>query len=347
MGNSRFHSYLYETMIRFPGVATLHDFCLAGFHLHYGHLYGVERQYIRDELLRWYPEDAEKIRARLDSWGEDWRRDAIAVECAREGWYLNRRLLGSGNLVVVHSPWCLERVRDTCPDLAGRAVVIPHGVTLRRPSESERRAIRDRFGIPRDALMVASFGFVHPDKMCPEALDAFALVAQDDPSALFIFVGEDADGGVVRRHAEALGLGDRARFLGRTSIADFVALASVADVGVNLRRPPTNGETSGALLYLLSSGVATIVTDVATFSDYPDRAVRKVRWEAEGADGLCRAMRELVGDRRVREAMGRSAWEHIRRHYEWPRVAEQYVAAIERSHAERGGGRRRPRALSA
>ena len=40
------------------------------------------------------------------------------------------------------------------------------------PAE-ERAAIRARFGIPPDALMVASFGFIHPDKMSPEALDAF------------------------------------------------------------------------------------------------------------------------------------------------------------------------------
>jgi glycosyltransferase involved in cell wall biosynthesis len=337
MGNSRYHTYLYETLLRVPGVVTLHDFCLACFHMDYGHRLGREREYIRDELLRWYPEDAEAIVARLKSWPRDW--EEVARVCARQGWYLNRRLLASGNLVVVHSPWCLGQIRDTRPDLAERMVVIPLGVTSRWPSEAERNATRDRFGIPRDALMVASFGFVHPEKMGPEALDAFAHVARDDPSALFIFVGEDADGGAVRRHAEALGLGDRVRFLGRTPIADFVALASVTDVGVNLRRPPTNGETSAALLGLLSSGVATIVTDVATFSDYPDHAVRKVRWEAEGPDGLRRALRELAGDRRAREALGRSAWDYVRERHEWPRVAEQYVAVIERSRAGRAGAR--------
>ncbi len=343
MGNSTYHGYLYETMLRVPGVATLHDFCLAGFHLHHGHRLGRERDYIRDELLTWYPEQADAIRARMKAWAWDWDCEEIAHDCAREGWYLNRRLLGSGNLVVVHSPWCLERVRDTCPELAGRVVVIPSGAEVRRPSEAERRAVRDRFGIPRDALMVASFGFIHPEKMCPEALDAFAHLAQDGPSALFAFVGQEADLGAVRRHAEALGLGDRVRFLGRLPIADFNDLISTTDVGVNLRRPPTNGETSAALLGLLSSGVATIVTDVATFSDYPDGVVRKVRWETEGPDGLRRALQDLAGDRRAREAMGRSAREYIRRHHEWPRVAGRYVDVIERSHAGRASAKARGR----
>ena len=100
-------------------------------------------------------------------------------------------------------------------------------------------------------------------------------VARSDPSALFVFAGEEADGGVVRRHAEGLGLSNRVRFLGRQSLSDFNDLIAATDLGVNLRRPPTSGETSAALLSLLASGVATIVTDVATFSDYPSSTVWK------------------------------------------------------------------------
>ena len=41
MGNSRYHSFMYATMLRHPGLVTLHDFCLAGFHLHYGSSRGL------------------------------------------------------------------------------------------------------------------------------------------------------------------------------------------------------------------------------------------------------------------------------------------------------------------
>jgi glycosyltransferase involved in cell wall biosynthesis len=341
MGNSRYHSYLYETMLRVPGVVTLHDFCLAGFHLHFGHRRGMEREYIRNELLLWYPEHAEAIEAGLKSWPWDW--ETIARECAKAGWYLNRRLLASPNHVVVHSPWCVEQVRATSPEYANKMTVIPHGIKPRSLSPERRAAIRQRFDIPRDALMVASFGFIHPDKMNPEALEAFRDVAEADASALFVFVGEDADGGIARRQASSLGLLERVRFLGRTTIDDFADLASVTDIGINLRRPPTNGETSGALLYLLASGVATIVTDVATFSDYPSDAVRKVRWESEGIDGLRRALGVLARDRPAREALGQAAWRHVSEHHEWSRVAERYVDVIERCHDARRTARREAR----
>ncbi len=43
MGNSRHHSFLYETMLTHPGVVTLHDYCVAGFHLDHGFRLGDAR----------------------------------------------------------------------------------------------------------------------------------------------------------------------------------------------------------------------------------------------------------------------------------------------------------------
>jgi glycosyltransferase involved in cell wall biosynthesis len=81
--------------------------------------------------------------------------------------------------------------------------------------------------------------------------------------------------------------------------------------------------------------VPTIVTDVATFADYPGDVVRKVRWESEGPDGLRRALFELAQSPEARATLGRSAWEYVKRHHEWTVVARQYVDVIERCHRER------------
>ena len=101
------------------------------------------------------------------------------------------------------------------------------------------------------------------------------------------------------------------RFLGRQPAAAFADLMLVTDIGMNLRMPPTNGETSRALLSLLAAGVPTVVTDVATFSDFPASVVRKVHWETEGAAGLTRVMLELAGDREARERLGRAALSYV------------------------------------
>jgi glycosyltransferase involved in cell wall biosynthesis len=335
MGNSKYHSYMFPVMLRHPGLVTLHDFCLAGFHLYHGHAHGMGMGFIADELRRWHPEDADEIEEALPRWPSAW--EDIERDCARRGWTLNRRVLDAASCVVVHSPWCERQVRDSSPEYADKVVVIPMGGQPRRTTDAQRAAIRDKFNLPLDALLVMSFGYVHPGKMSPEALDAFAAVARDDPKALFVFVGEEVDGGEARRHAAGLGLSDRVRFLGRQSADSYAELVGVADIGVNLRLPPTNGETSAALLNLLASGVPTVVTDVGTFSDFPESVVHKVRWEAEGADGLRRALHGLAADRAAREALGRSAWSHVNEYHEWSRVARLYVEAIERGHEAHGG----------
>ena len=340
MGNSKYHSYFYSTMRRHPGVVTLHDFCLANFHVAHGRSNGVGHAFLHDELLRTHPGSADAIRGAIATWGDD--HETIERDCASNGWYLNSRVVESAQVLVLHSPWCASRAREALPEHADRVAVIPFGVHPRRTGDAEKRAVRDKFGLPHDALVVASYGYVNPDKMGSEALDAFAAVARHDPKAVFLFVGEEVDGGRVRGRAEAHGLNDRVRFLGRQTGDAFDALMTVTDLGVNLRRPPTNGETSAALMNLLASGVATIVTDVATFSDPPSDVVRKVRGDDSGHD-LADAVWDLCTDHAKRAGLGRSAREFVGEHHDWRRVAGLYVDAIERCHREqRDGGAVRP-----
>ena len=136
-----------------------------------------------------------------------------------------------------------------------------------------------------------------------------------------------------------LGLQHRVRFLGHYP-EDLADLAAIADIGVCLRRPPTNGETSAALMDLLRLGVPTIVSDVGSFSYYPDSVVRKHRWDLDGLAGLTRALRELAEDRPRREALGRAAWHYVRQNHGWPAAADSYEEIIERTVA----GRQRPQA---
>jgi glycosyltransferase involved in cell wall biosynthesis len=332
MGNSIYHQFQYDWLTRVPTIVTLHDFTLVLFHLARGKLKGDERASISKELLRWYPEHEEEIRAVLSRWEGDWSE--LAMTCARRGWSLNREILDVSRRVIVHSPWCVDQVRASAPRSAERLTVIPMGARSRSVSAEEKAAIRARFGLPHEALVVASFGFVGPGKLLPEAALAFASVAGSDPSALFLIVGEEGDGGLTRRSIQATGQAERIRFLGRQSPVDFHALMAVTDLGINLRQPPTNGETSAALLSLLAEGVPTIVTDVGTFADFPDQIVRKVRWESDGIDQLRRAMIELASDPAGRRDLGQRAGSYVRETHAWSRVAELYARVIEECHRD-------------
>ena len=330
MGNSRYHHYMYDILPKHRGVVTLHDFSLAGFHLHYGYRYGRGVAFLHEELQHAYPSQGAAIEDASRSWTHDW--GAIARDCSQRGWHLNRRVIDSSVLTIVHSPWCARQVEELSPADSDKILVIPHGARPRQVTDAERAAIRERFGIGQDAFVVGSFGFVHPDKLLPEALVAFAEVTRTNDRALYIIVGEEADGGEVRRCAARVGLAERTLFLGRQPAEAFTDLILVTDMGVNLRLPPTNGETSGALLHLLAAGVPTVVSDVGTFSDYPAGVVRKVHWETEGQPGLTRAIVSLAGDAVARESLRRAAWSYVESIHEWSQVAKSYVSAIEHCH---------------
>ena len=329
MGNSvAYHGYFYDLLLRHPGVVTLHDFFLSVYPYRGTRTSQDVLAAFRREIRHFCPDRADEFLPQLDDWCEE--EGGLAAACARRSLYLNRRVFERSLGVAVHSPWCVEQVRAWMPEHVAKTVVIPLGTVPRGRTARERAAIRDRFALPRDALIVASVGFIHPDKLVSEAIQAFRTVAEADPSALFVCIGDECDGGAARQHARALGLADRVRFLGRQPAADYADLIAVTDVGVNLRRPPTNGETSAALLDLLATGVATIVTDVATFADYPDTVVRKVRWDDRGPEELRRALFSLARDRATRQDLGSAAQAYVRQHHAWPNAGAAYVELIER-----------------
>jgi glycosyltransferase involved in cell wall biosynthesis len=173
---------------------------------------------------------------------------------------------------------------------------------------------------------------MHATKCNVETIEAFAPIARSHPSAALMFVGRDLGEGEAQARANALGLHDRVRFLGHVALGAFRDLAAVTDIGINLRRPPTNGETSGALLVLLSAGVPTIVIDVDTFASYPDDVVRKLRWNSELAPELSQALRQLATDVDDRIRLGEAALRYVRGNHSWAKSAALYAEVIEHAY---------------
>ncbi|HEV3165809.1 MAG TPA: glycosyltransferase [Isosphaeraceae bacterium] len=333
MGNSVYHKFVYDTLWKHPGIVTLHDFCLSAFHYWYAHLPGSAPDYFERVLSNFCSGRAEELIAQIPDWALE--PGGVQVACARRGLYLNRLVFELATSVVVHSPWCVDQMRALFSEHEPRTTLIPMGATPRALAAEERAAVRARFNLPADAPLCASFGILSKGKMNEEAIEAFAPLAAVNPAALLLFVGQDWEQGEAKHKAEELGLESRVRFLGRQPMSDFTDLIAVTDIGIALRRPPTDGETSASLLDLLRMGVATIVTDVGTFSGYPDHIVRKVKWEAEGLDGLKAAVRELADDPARRAALGQAAFAYVSERHDWSLAAAQYEALIERSHAKK------------
>lgn len=332
MGNSPYHGFMIDMMAAHPGIVTLHDFSLGGFQYWNAHRSSDPVSAFRREVLFAEPDRAPEILENLEHWRTE--RGGVQDALTRRGIHLNRRVFESSSTVIVHSPWCVKQVDS---DYSQKIRVIPHGAWPARVSRDIRRQTRARFGLDQESLIFASFGFLSHGKMNLEAIRAFSQIATEFPQAMYLFVGQDYEDGEARREVERLGLASRVRFVGHQTDKEFEALIASVDIGVSLRRPPTYGETSGALLNLLRHGVATIITDVATFADYPNDVVAKVRWHHEGMPSLTAMMRELAADSRRREALGYAAHHYVENNHSWPLVAAKYREVIESQATLRQG----------
>ena len=330
MGNSKYHGFVYDTLLTYPGVVVMHELALTGFHHWYALQPGVAADHFARQLAGDNPALAAEYAAERERWAA--QPGGIIAACNRRGACMNQEILDRAAGVIVHDARGAERIRQPRPELADYVSVVPHGAEIAELSLAERRAIRRQFGIPEAALLFGSFGILHATKCNAETIEAFAPIARSYPSAVLMFVGRDLAEGEAQRKADAMGLGDRVRFFGHTPLAAFRELAAVTDIGINLRRPPTNGETSGALLTLLSAGVPTVVIDVDTFGSYPDDVVRKTPWSSELVGELTQIFRQFANEPERRTRLGENALRHVRANHSWAKSAALYAEVIEHTY---------------
>lgn len=333
MGNSHYHGFIYDQLRKRPGLVTLHDFCLSGFQFWRAHRdSGDPFENLRRLIAEHYPESFEAMEPELRAWTEE--PGGFAEALTRRGLAVNRDVFEASQAVVLHSPWCLAWSARSWPESATKAALIPLGAEPRAIPLEQRYQVRARFGLPQDQTLIGVFGIMSPGKMNPELIAAFREVADEHPKALLVFVGADWEGGAARQAAQEHQLSDRVRFLGRQPEGDYQDLIGSMDLGVSLRRPPTQGETSAALLDLLRHGIPTIVNEAGTFADYPETIVRRVHWERDGHEGLVASLRELLADQSGRQALGEAARRYVREHHAWVRVAALYSDWIDRTASE-------------
>lgn len=241
---------------------------------------------------------------------------------------LFERLVDRSLGVIVHSRFARHRVLASRP----LAVVerVPMGIDLAAtcpPAPGERARLRRALGVGDDELLVASFGFVTPQKRLEPALAAFARLRADEPRARFAIVGE------VSPHYDLAELlartgRDGVEVIGRTSGARFAEWMAATDIAVNLRHP-TGGETSASLLRLLAFGRPVIVNTTGSFAEVPDGACVQVALDPAEEAMLEAAFRELAAEPELRAGIGAAARRFVEAEHGLAASAERYTEALE------------------
>jgi glycosyltransferase involved in cell wall biosynthesis/SAM-dependent methyltransferase len=313
IGNNPWHAFAYETALRHPGVAVMHE---ANLH----HL-------IADLTIKRGNWDAYLAEAELNGGAAALeyalRARTLTVGPDYEGVAMTRRLLDASRGLVVHSEFVAREMR--AQGFKGPIATIPHGAWI--PS-TDRNGTRHSLGLDETTPLIGAFGYLKPYKRIAESLRALRRLVKLNPCVRMILVGEPHPEFKVDQLIRTLGLSEHVRVLGFTPIEKFVDYIGACDIVLNLRYP-TVGETSGSLQRALGLGRAVIVSDVGSFAELPDDVCLKVpvmpdRTQEE-EDYIFEYLNVLVSRPDLAEAMGNRARSWVERECNWRSVAERYV----------------------
>jgi glycosyltransferase involved in cell wall biosynthesis len=228
-------------------------------------------------------------------------------------------LLPAADAIVVTGAPEREALRRS-PAFASRTRLIPLSPTLEphAPPSAERNAsLRAELGFPREAVVVAFFGFIHPVKRLADLLTAVATVRPRHPELRLLVVGgwdplslTAAEVAAQRMALEGLvdqlQLGDAVRFAGHVAPDRASALLSSADLAA-LPLSYGVGPKSGSLLALLAHGLPTIATAPRDADQRSTEDVPIVSVPPRDPAALAGAIKRLVEDPALRGRLAAAA----------------------------------------
>ncbi len=297
MGNSvRYHSDIYRTLLRYPGVVVLHDLNLHSLIAELTMGTGNIGAYLRE--MAW-------------AFGRDgllWSQGALQGEhdYQIERYPLFQRVAQTGLGALTNSEHARAAVSHACPDLPIARV----NLAALGPQAGDYASARKRLGIAPETLIVAAFGYVTTRKRIDATLDAFGRFRERFPTAQYWLVGQVVDPDLATK-LEALGPDGAVKVTGYVEQEDYDQYLLATDLALNLRHP-TLGETSATLMDLMAAGRPVAVSNVDAFAELPDRAVIKIAAGPDEADELLARMIELAENPELRQAIGRRAQEYAR-----------------------------------
>lgn len=242
---------------------------------------------------------------------------------------IERRLARASDAIIAVSP----RIRDELLSQFGigrpdQYRVIPLGFDLKpfaAIDSEQRRKARDTLAVTPDAHVVSTVGRLVPIKHHQLFLDVAALVAEQDPRAVFLIAGDGECRQDLETHSRALGLHDRVRFLGWRR--DLATIYGASDVFLLTSR---NEGTPVALIESLAAAVPGVSTDVGGVRDVIESDEIGLVAPFGDARALAGHVRALLDNPERRCAMGECGRQSVLARYDLDRLVDD----IERLYRE-------------
>ncbi|MBB5018887.1 glycosyltransferase involved in cell wall biosynthesis [Chitinivorax tropicus] len=222
------------------------------------------------------------------------------------------RALKKANALIVPSGF----LREVFGQLGCTGLVIPNIIDLSRftPRQPQPGKVDKHVIVTRN---------LEPIYDIPTALQAFARVRQQLPSAQMTVAGSGPELANLQQLAQTLGIADAVHFVGRIDNDQMSALYTSADLMLN---PSTIDNMPISILEAFASNVPVVSTDVGGVPFIAEHGRTALLVPARDADAMAAAMLQILQDDAFAEQLSTAGMAEAQR-YAWPVVREQWLAA--------------------
>lgn len=226
------------------------------------------------------------------------RNDPARQSLGRAWDFLRRRTYPMADLVTANSRGAIATLERFVP--VEKLAFVPNPVVQGRSSEKAELTGRTILNIGRLATQKAQ----------DVLIAAFAEVAADYPSWQLAIIGTGESEAALRRQTDSLGLADRVHFVGQ--VADPNPYYLAAEI---FALPSRFEGTPNVLLEAMSAGMPCIVSDASGGPlEYVDDGETGLVVPADDCSALAGALRRLIENPDLRQALGEAARQRLRGH---------------------------------
>ena len=207
-----------------------------------------------------------------------------------------------------------ERIERIRPE---KIRVIHNGVEP--PHEIDQQAARGELGLGPEDLVAGNVANLRPVKGHDNLLLAFRRVADSIPNAKLVICGEGETRADLERLSRNLNLQERVIFTGFRR--DAAGVYAALDVYVS---SAFSEGLSNAILEAMHCGLPVVATGVGGTAESVTDGVTGLLTPARDPGGLATAIIRLLGDPRLRQAMGEEGHARAREAFSIRRMVQQY-----------------------
>jgi glycosyltransferase involved in cell wall biosynthesis len=250
---------------------------------------------------------------------------------------IEKRVIEASDHVIVGSEFARRQLRDELGARTDHVTVIYYGVAPRFAPRARRADLLARYGLEGRPVALF-FGGLKPRKNLPLLLDAWREVAAARADARLLIAGGGPLLEDLRRRARRLGIEGCVVFTGYVPEAEKVEHFNLADVFVF----PSALEGFGlTVAEAMSSGVPVVASDRGSIPELVADGETGFVCDPGQPRRFVERLVPLLGDRALREKLGRAGRDRVERLFRWERCVEDTRRVYERAvEAWRRGTRR-------